>query len=52
MVDALLDFMLGRFRVISDFYLEYQMIFNSLVVGGALFKIVFSKRKTQNESSS
>nr|WP_245975344.1 hypothetical protein [Oceanobacillus chungangensis] len=53
MVDALLDFMLGPMRGISDFYFEYQLIFNSLIVGFAAYKLYFSKKKeTNNESAS
>ncbi|MBM7600119.1 hypothetical protein JOC34_002510 [Virgibacillus halotolerans] len=51
MVNTLLDFMLGPMRAIGDFYFEYQMIFNSLIVGFALYKLIFSKKKVGNESA-
>ncbi|GGB33005.1 hypothetical protein GCM10011409_08060 [Lentibacillus populi] len=53
MVDALLDFMLGSVgRSIGDFYVEHQVIFNSIVVGLALIGIVMKrKRNTENESA-
>jgi hypothetical protein len=44
MVDALLDFMLGPFRGISQFYCENQVIFNTLIVGIAACKVIFSKK--------
>ncbi|SET54029.1 hypothetical protein SAMN05421676_105233 [Salinibacillus kushneri] len=51
MVDALLDFMLGPLRAITDFYVEHQFILSSIIVGFAVYKIYFSKRKqTQNDS--
>lgn len=55
MVDGLLDFMLGPMRGISAFYFEHQLIFNSLIVGFAAYKLYFSKKKekknkTDNES--
>ncbi|WP_163972141.1 hypothetical protein [Oceanobacillus halotolerans] len=52
MVDMLLEFMLGPMRGITDFYVENQMIFNSLIVGFTLYKIIFSKKKTESESAS
>ncbi len=51
MVDALLDFMLGPMRVIGDVYFEYQIIFNSLVVGCALYSIIFKGKGTQQSSA-
>ncbi|SDC68621.1 hypothetical protein SAMN04488112_11369 [Melghirimyces thermohalophilus] len=45
MVNTFLDFILGPFRAISDFYFEYQLIFNTLIVGFALYKLIFSKTK-------
>lgn len=43
--------MLGPFEVIGDFYFEYQIIFNTLVVGFALYKIGFSKKsKSQHHA--
>ncbi|UOR11415.1 hypothetical protein [Halobacillus amylolyticus] len=52
MTDALLDFMLGPMRVIGDVYYEYQVIFNTLVVGFALYKMIFRGKKTQQSSAS
>lgn len=51
MINTLLDFMLGPLRAIGDFYFEYQMIFNSLIVGFALYKLIFSNKKVGNESA-
>ncbi|AKG74939.1 hypothetical protein [Salinicoccus halodurans] len=50
MVDAMLEFMLGPMRAIGGFYFEYQMIFNPIIVGLALFKILFGKNKKQSSS--
>ncbi|WP_018924609.1 hypothetical protein [Salsuginibacillus kocurii] len=47
MVELLLDFMLGPLRVISQFYVEYQMIFNPIIVGFALYKIIQGRKKEQ-----
>lgn len=44
MIDSLLDFALGPFRSIGDFYFENQTIFNAIVIGGVLFKIFMLKR--------
>ena len=41
----LLDFMLGPFRAIGDFYFEYQVTFNTLIVGFALYKIISNKKR-------
>lgn len=41
----MLEFMLGPMRGISDFYFEYQMIFNPIIVGIALIKIFTHRRK-------
>lgn len=50
MVDTMLDFMLGPMRAIGDFYFEYQVIFNPIIVGFALYKIIFSKKKQNKET--
>lgn len=50
MAEAMLDFMLGPLRGITDFYVEYQIYFNTLIVGLALYKILFSKKKTQKSA--
>lgn len=52
MVDSLLDFMLGPFRAISAFYFEHQMIFNTIIIGLAVYKLFTSTRKTENKSAS
>ncbi|MDX6151914.1 hypothetical protein [Marinococcus sp. PL1-022] len=49
MTELMLDFMLGPMRVIGDFYFDHQMIFNPLIVGAALIKILFGKKKAKNE---
>lgn len=52
MVDAMLDFMLGPMRGISAFYFEHQLIFNSIIIGIAGYKLFFNKKKdTQNGSA-
>lgn len=48
MVDAFLEFMLGPMRSIGDVYFENQMIFNSIIVGGACLKIM-NKRSSGSE---
>lgn len=50
MVDAMLEFMLGPMRSIGEFYFEYQMIFNPVIIGLALFKIIFGKNKKRDQS--
>ncbi|WP_337020535.1 hypothetical protein [Oceanobacillus massiliensis] len=51
MVDVLLDFMLGPMRGISEFYFEYQYIFNPIIVVLAFYKVVMSKRKNESANS-
>lgn len=50
MVDMMLDFMLGPFRVIGDVYFEYQVIFNTLIVGFALYRIILGKKRSESNS--
>ncbi|WP_176482045.1 hypothetical protein [Paucisalibacillus globulus] len=52
MVNSLLDFMLGPFRAISQFYFEHQMILNTIVIGFAVYKIYTRSRKTESKSAS
>ncbi|GIO27011.1 hypothetical protein [Ornithinibacillus bavariensis] len=52
MVDALLDFMLGPLRGISQFYIEHQMIMNTIVIGFAVYKILNNNKKTEKKSAS
>jgi len=47
MVDVFLDIMLGPLRVISKFYMEYQVIFNPIIVGLAVWQLFINKRKQQ-----
>lgn len=47
MVEMMLDFMLGPLRGITDVYVEYQIYFNTLIVGFALYKILFSKKNAE-----
>ncbi|SDQ16426.1 hypothetical protein SAMN05216232_0876 [Virgibacillus subterraneus] len=51
MVDAMLEVMLGPLRGISDFYLDYQIYFNTIIVGFALYKILSSKKKTEETAN-
>lgn len=51
MVDAILEFMLGPLRGISDFYLDYQIYFNTVIVGFALYKILFNKKQEQESTN-
>ena len=46
MMDVFLDFMLGPMRAIGSFYFENQVILNTLVVGFALYKLIFNKKKS------
>ncbi|WP_169315495.1 hypothetical protein [Amphibacillus jilinensis] len=49
MIEALLDFALGPFgRSISQFYIDHQFLFNSIVVGSAL---IFLFRKYNHKSA-
>ena len=51
MTDTFLEFMLGPFRSIADFYFKHQIILNTIIVGFALYKLIFNKKKqTKNES--
>lgn len=53
MMDAFLDFMLGPMRGIGKFYFENQAILNTIVIGFALYKLFFNKKKKiENESPS
>jgi hypothetical protein len=47
-MDSFLDLMLGPMRMISDFYFEHQMIFNTIIVGLVLFKIFIGKKKSKS----
>jgi len=49
MVDGLLDFMLGPMRGISAFYFEHQLLFNTIIIAIAVFKL-FSKKKKKASS--
>ncbi len=55
MVHAFLEFMLGPMQSIGDVYFENQLIFNSLIVGSACWKLMkkrsshsVSKEETEN----
>jgi hypothetical protein len=52
MTDTFLDFMLGPMRAISDFYFEYQMIFNTIIVGLVVYKLFFGKKKDNQKEGS
>lgn len=47
MTDMFLDFMLGPMRGIGDFYFEHQMVFNTIVVGIALFALIRKRKGKQ-----
>lgn len=49
MVDTLLEFMLGPFRSISEFYFHNQWLFNTVIIGAALYKIFTSKKKEEEK---
>ena len=49
MTEALLEFMLGPFQIFGDLYFEHQVIFNTIVVCFAFYKII--KRNSGNESA-
>ncbi|MBB6449939.1 hypothetical protein HNR44_001917 [Geomicrobium halophilum] len=51
MVDTFLDIMLGPLRTISDFYFENQMIFNTMIVGFALYKMIGKRKQPQEEAA-
>ncbi|WP_412728592.1 hypothetical protein [Geobacillus kaustophilus] len=48
MIDSFLDFMLGDLRTITDLYIRHQLVFNSIVVGAALLKLIISKKETDS----
>jgi hypothetical protein len=47
MIEKILDFVLGPYgRMVRDFYVEHQMLINTIVVGVALAsKFYFKQRK-------
>ncbi len=47
MVEVLLEFMLGPIRGIGDFYFEYQMIFNPIVILAALSRMWLTRKNNQ-----
>ncbi|MDO6654785.1 MULTISPECIES: hypothetical protein [Bacillaceae] len=49
MTEALLDFMLGPFSIVGDFYFEHQVTFNTVIVCLAFYKL--SRRRSGNESA-
>ncbi|SFJ79096.1 hypothetical protein SAMN04487936_104210 [Halobacillus dabanensis] len=51
MVDAFLEFMLGPMRSIGDVYFENQMIFNSIIVGAACWKLMNKRSSSHSESA-
>ncbi|HZG73103.1 MAG TPA: hypothetical protein VEY51_16330 [Chondromyces sp.] len=51
MVETLLNFMLGPFRGISQFYFENQMIFNTLIVGIAVYKVMINKKRDSRKET-
>ncbi|WP_198162697.1 hypothetical protein [Halobacillus mangrovi] len=50
MVDVFLEFMLGPMRAIGDYYFEHQMLFNAIVIGGALYKLASGKKRHEREA--
>ena len=52
MTDVFLNFMLGPFRSMSNFYFENQMILNTIIVGIALYKLISNKKKREKNGSS
>ncbi len=50
MVDQLLDVMLGPFRGISQFYIEHQLIFNTIIVGIAIYQLYIKRKQGRNAS--
>jgi hypothetical protein len=44
MMDTFLDFMIGPFRSVSSFYFEYQVIFNTILIGAVLLKLTTKKK--------
>ncbi|WP_430790510.1 hypothetical protein VBD025_06650 [Virgibacillus flavescens] len=52
MVESMLGFMLGPMEVIGDIYFEYQIFFNTLVVGFALYNLIFRGKNKADSGSS
>ncbi|MED3716379.1 hypothetical protein P9702_12650 [Geobacillus thermodenitrificans] len=50
MIDSFLTFMLGDLRKITDFYIRHQLIFNSIVVGIALCRLIITKKRNVRNS--
>ncbi|RKD69714.1 MULTISPECIES: hypothetical protein [Sinobaca] len=50
MADTFLEFMLGSFRGISEFYFEYQIIFNTIIVLFVLYQLFSNKKQDQSTS--
>ncbi|WP_407702995.1 hypothetical protein [Virgibacillus tibetensis] len=51
-METFLEFMLGPFRSITNFYFENQLILNTIVIGFALYKIIGKKKAKQDETAS
>lgn len=51
MIDQFLDIMLGPFRGISQFYIEHQLIFSTVIVGIAIYQLYRKKKREQNVSA-
>lgn len=52
MTELVLDLMLGPMRIVSDFYFENQIIFNSIVLIAALYQIISRKNGNVAENRS
>lgn len=50
MVDQLLDVLMGPFRGVSQFYIEHQLIFNTVIVGLAIYQLYIKRKKERNAS--
>ncbi|WP_143415757.1 hypothetical protein [Geobacillus sp. E263] len=53
MIEKILDFVLGPYgRMVGDFYIEHQLLINTIVVGTALAsKFYLKQRKPSTQSN-
>lgn len=48
MVETMLEFMLGPFRQITNFYMDHLLISNSVVLSSYVATVFFKKKKVAN----
>jgi hypothetical protein len=52
MIETFVDYALGPHgRYLSELYLDHQLLVNTIVIGIAMYKLFFSKRKQNAEKT-